>query len=123
MSLHADGRPAGNRTADNSRSPRQTTSTDATAAARPLDLAGVDPVVLAVALSLLPVHHPLLVAVRLGVEVAALRHAHRVHMRDASHDVHGGDGRFWRSFATNHVPYVEIARRRAVAGPMAREAS
>lgn len=84
----------------------------------------LDPVTLAVTLSLLAVNHPLVVAARLGVEVAEERRAYRLAQREAGHDIHGGDSRFWRAFAANHVPYVEMARRRAVPGPLAqREAS
>jgi len=43
---------------------------------------------------------------------------HRALLRQVSDDVHGGDTRFWRRVAANHVPYTELVRRRAVPGPL-----
>jgi hypothetical protein len=77
----------------------------------------LDPTALAVMLSLLPVLHPLLVAARLGVEVAEARNARRRALRDASHDVAGHPA--WRGYADRRVTYEELQRRRATVGPLA----
>ncbi len=47
----------------------------------------------------------------------------RVHLGDpvktllarTSRQIHGGDAEFWRRFASNHVAYAELQRRRGVA--------
>lgn len=77
---------------------------------------GLDPVTLAVALSLLPGAHPLLTAARVGVEVAELRREYRCQMQEASHDVAGHP--IWRGYSARRVSHAELMRRRALLGPM-----
>jgi hypothetical protein len=56
----------------------------------------------------------LLIAVRLALEVADARRAHRGAVREASLDVAGG----WpRGYADRWVPHEEITRRRTQPGP------
>lgn len=40
------------------------------------------------------------------------RQTQRAELAETSRDIHGGDPTFWRSFATNHVPYSDLQRRR-----------
>lgn len=49
-----------------------------------------------------------------GNPVAAVHH-------EVSHDIHGGDTAHWRRIASNHLPFEELQRRRAVVGPMSRQ--
>lgn len=86
-----------------------------------MSTADLAPEQLAILLSLLPANDPLVVAARLGLEMGELRAQHRGHIREAGHDVHGGKRMAWRDLATNHVPFDELQRRRAVPGPMAAE--
>lgn len=80
----------------------------------------LDPVLLAVTLSLLPAGHPLLAAARAGLEVHELRRARRRALRDASHDIASA----WpRDLGHRWVPHDEIARRRAEPGPLARRSA
>lgn len=87
------------------------------------DPATPDPITLAHQLAVLAEtepDHPLLIAVRIALEVADARRAHHRARREASLDVHGAlPPREWRRWADNHVPHAEIARRRATPGPMA----
>lgn len=74
-------------------------------------LDGLDPVRFGVALSLLPIDHPLIVAAALAVDVATTRHTDRIAHRDISHDIAGAAD--WRRNAANHLPYDVLAARRA----------
>lgn len=94
--------------------PEQVTRGDATGAGRPIPTLDVDPVVLAVALSLLHPNDALVVAARLGVEMNEARRERRRTMREVSHQVHGGRPHYWRDWATHRVPHVELERRRGV---------
>ena len=58
--------------------------------------------------------HPAIVAVRLAVEVIDLRRAWRRIMRQTSAEVSAATD--WRRMAAAHIPYEEMARRRAVPG-------
>lgn len=81
----------------------------------------VDPVTLAVAVSVLPELHPLAVAARAGLDVAELSRDYRRAMRDASHAVAAGmldERRRWSG--EYGVPHAEIVRRRTLPGPLAR---
>jgi hypothetical protein len=63
---------------------------------------------------------PVLLAVRLALEVADGRRAARRARREAGLDVHSAlTPEQWRRWAENHVPHAEIARRRAEPGPLA----
>jgi hypothetical protein len=82
---------------------------------RVLDL---DPVELAVELSKLPPHHPLVAAARSAVEVAELRRERQHALAEASKAISAGTD--WRRVANEHVPHEEIQRRRQAPGPSAR---
>lgn len=75
------------------------------------------------AIASLDENEPHMIAYRIAVELSCARRAdvaHRRALRDASHDVHGGDREFWRRWAAHRVPFDELQRRRAVPGPMTR---
>lgn len=82
------------------------------------DPATRDAAVAVYVLAALAEREPVVIAARLAAEIAAGRAAHRAAIRQAGHDVHGGDRRFWARTATNHVPHTEMARRRAQPGPI-----
>lgn len=64
---------------------------------------------------------PAVIAARLVAEIADGRREHRAAIREVGHNIHGGDRQAWRKLGNDHVPYVEIQRRRAVPGPLARD--
>jgi hypothetical protein len=91
-----------------------------------VNLEELDPATLALQLAQIAEtdpHHEIILAARLALEIAdARRAAHRA-LREASFDVHGGDRAFWRKWAADHVPHDVLRARRAMPGPLAREAS
>lgn len=59
---------------------------------------------------------PLIVAVRVALEVADARRAARRDRRVAGWEVHGGDSAWWARWAERWMPYAELAALRAVPG-------
>lgn len=71
-------------------------------------------------------HHPLLLAVRLALDVVDARDVERAERWEegqAGLRVHGGEAGRWRRWASNYVSFAELQRRRAVPGPMATDRS
>ena len=78
-------------------------------------LYGLDPIRFGVALSLLPINHPVLVAAALAVEVAHARHTGRTAHRDLSRDIAAGAD--WRQVAATHLSHDVLTARRAALPP------
>lgn len=113
MTTTEERRPAGGRAAQVTEvnDPADGTSSAALDAVMRV-LSGLDPAVVATALSLLPPADPVLVAARVGVEVADLRLERRRAMREASQAI--SRALDWRQYANRRVPHNELQRRRGV---------
>jgi len=79
-------------------------------------LDALNPTRFGVALSLLPINHPVLIAAGLAVDIAHGRHALRTAHRDLGHDL-AGAATDWRRVAANHLPHDVLAARRAALPP------
>lgn len=88
-----------------------------TTARQALDLDAVDAVALAVALSVRHPHDVVVVAARLGVELAETRCKRRRDEKAAAVAI--SEAMDWAAFSRNHVSHEELQRRRAVPGPLA----
>jgi hypothetical protein len=89
-------------------------SLDSTLAA----LHAMDPTDLAAVVANLPADHEHLAAIHLGLAIALQRRTRLQDLRDASHDVHGGDVATWAALAHRDRLEAVLARREVAISPV-----